>query len=435
MEKSDAFERPAAYWLGRAKQAEAQSGDFRRAAVLERHAMQAEPENDDVCMSYVLTLQHMGCYEASNREAFAALARGSRRMGFYGVIGQNLMAMGDRRAALDAMDIYLSSPPFRSTEWMDELRRRVHVGLPRGRRYAGLTDDRGERLSEPSPAFQSAAREMIKALDYAGMGDAQRAQACLRGALARCPRDFAVCATAAQVLNDLGQRAQACTLLLQAAMYARTPSQQLQVCQLSDLLRQPRIALAMLARLRRAAPSRFPVCHNLSVALCRVGRVEEAMRYAHLCREIDPDDLEGRCLFECVSALKQGGETQPCYWGAPTRDMMSALMAPVLVSQLAGALAHDLQSDAGIRKRFLYLLDQPGPDGLTLLESAVKSGLPAEPLRRLLREVLLRNPDATPAKRYAVQKLAELQSEPFPMRDGDRFRMVHPTQPQEVQGK
>lgn len=434
MEKSDSFERPAAYWLGRAKQAEAQSGDFRRAAVLERHAMQAEPENDDVCMSYVLTLQHMGCYEASNREAFAALARGSRRMGFYGVIGQNLMAMGDRRAALDAMDLYLSSPPVRSSEWMEELRRRIPVVLPRGRRYAGLTDRR-ERVSDSAPVPQSAARELSKALDYAGRGDAQRAQVYLRGALARCPRDFVVCATAAQVLDDLGQRARACALLTRAAMYARTPSQQLLVCQLSDLLGQPRIALAMLTRLRRITPSRFPVCHNLAVALCRVGRVEEAMRYAHLCREIDPDDLEGRCLFECVSGLKEGGETQPCYWGALTRDMRSALMAPVTLSQRSGTLVRDLQSDVGIRKRALYLMDQPGPEGLALLACAIKEGLPAEPLRRLLREALLRTPDDTPVKRFAVQKLAQLQSEPFPMRDGDRFRMVHPTQPQEVQGK
>jgi len=448
MEKSDSFERPAAYWLNRAKQAEVQSGDFRRAAVLERHALQAEPENEDACMSYVLTLQHMGCYESSNREAFAALARGSKRMGFYGVIGQNLLALGHRRAAFDAMDIYLASPPVRSTEWVDEISQRIDVGdlrnadrrwgLLRHCRYEGLRKrdiTRRERPIGPSPAYLSAMRELGRARTYAGRGDAQRAQTYLRGALAQCPHDSTVLASAARVLGDLGLRAKACTLLTQAAMYARKPSEQQLVCQLSDQLQQPAIALSMLTRLQQKTPNRYPVCHNLAVALCRVGRVEEAMRYAHLCREIDPDDLQGQWMFECVTELKQGGEAQPCYWGVPTLDMMNGLLMPVLFSQLACTLIDDLQNDAGIRKRFLYMLDQPGHEGLIILESVVREGLSGEPLRRLLREVLLRRPEDTDVKRYALQKLAELQSEPFPVWDGDRFRMVDPTQAQEVQGK
>lgn len=448
MEKNDSFERPAAYWLSRAKQAEAHSGDFRRAAVMERHALQAEPENDDVCMSYAFTLQHMGCFEASNREAFAALARGSKRMALYGVIGQNLMALGDRRAAMDAMNLYLGAPLDPSADWVQELREKLDQDKRRAKAHPGAKhyspyepfDRRMLRLREqrengPSPALQTAVRELGRALSFAGRGDAQRAQIYVRSALAKCPREAAVLAAAAHALAELGLRAKACTLLTQAAMYARTPSEQLLVCQLSDRLQQPGIALAMLTRMRQAAPSRFPVCHNLAVALCRVGRVEEAMRYAHLCREIDPSDLEGQCMFECVNALKQGGDTQPCYWGAPTPDVLNALAAPVLLSRMAGTLAHDLQTDAGVRRRFVYLLEQPGPEGLSLLEAAVKEGLPAEPLRRLLRETLLRTPEDTEVKRYALRKLAELQSEPFPMWDGDRFRMVNPTQPQEVHGK
>ena len=80
MNQHDAFQRPAVYWLKRAER-QKQTGNLLRAAVLERHALRADESSDEAWESYVLTLRQLNCYEASNREAFAALAHSPARRG------------------------------------------------------------------------------------------------------------------------------------------------------------------------------------------------------------------------------------------------------------------------------------------------------------------------------------------------------------------
>ena len=97
----DTFQRPAPYWLRRAEKCK-QAGDLRRAAVLERHAARTDPGYAAGPASYALTLRQLHCYEASNREAFAALAYDPSRVALYGLIGQNMIALGHRQEGLDA---------------------------------------------------------------------------------------------------------------------------------------------------------------------------------------------------------------------------------------------------------------------------------------------------------------------------------------------
>lgn len=60
--------------------------------------------------SYALTLRQLHCYEASNREAFAALAYDPSRVALYGLIGQNMIALGHRQEGLDAFSLYFNAP-------------------------------------------------------------------------------------------------------------------------------------------------------------------------------------------------------------------------------------------------------------------------------------------------------------------------------------
>ena len=99
--ETDTFQRPANYWLRRAERCK-QSGDLIRAAVLERHAVRAEPDSDAARMSYAFTLRQLHCYEASNREAFAALAHNPDRTALFGLIGQNMFNLSMREAGIDA---------------------------------------------------------------------------------------------------------------------------------------------------------------------------------------------------------------------------------------------------------------------------------------------------------------------------------------------
>lgn len=449
MENNDSFERPAIYWLRRAKQAE-ENGDPVRAAVLERHAMHADPDNADVCLRYMLTLRRLGCYESSNREAFAALARGSKHMSLYGVIGQNLLDLDYRKAAFDAMDVYLSSPLSRAEDWENDANpdRRLDAvegrganptrGTVRHYRFHGLMDrSLPQRFPSERTGLSSAKRTLNRHLSqaafYARKGDVPRTRACLHHALVLCPNDPFTLVSAAESLQTLGLHAQACALLCRAAMYACKPKERQLICRTSDQLREPGIALAMLTRMQRQMPTRFPVCHDLAVALCRVGRAEEALRYAHLCREIDPDDLEGQWLLDCVSALTRGGKRRPAYWGVPDQARMDGLLAPLLQSFADGTLADELQNDSGMRQRFLYMMEMPLEQSLAVLKALTKEPLPRELLCPLLREALMRRPEDTPVKRYALKKLAELDEKPpYPIWAGERFRMAAPEYAREV---
>lgn len=449
MEKNDSFERPAIYWLRRAKQAE-ENGDPVRAAVLERHAMHAEPDNADVSLRYMLTLRRLGCYESSNREAFAALARGSKHMSLYGVIGQNLLDLDFRKAAFDAMDVYLSSPRPSTEEWEDEVkphRRADPAGghgayPPRGTvrhyRFRGLMDDSlpsrfpSERTGLSS-ARRTVERHLSQAVFYARKGDVPHTRKCLHDALVLNPNDPTTLVGAVEPLQTLGLHAQACALLCRAALYACKPRERQLICQTSDQLGEPGIALAMLTRMQRQMPTRLPVCHDLAVALCRVGRAEEALRYAHLCREIDPDDLEGQWLLDCVTALTRGEKRRPAYWGVPDRERIDGLLAPLLQSFADGSLAEELQNDPGTRQRFLYMMEMPLEQSLVVLKALAKEPLPRELLCPLLREALMRRPEDTPVKRYALEKLAELDEKPpYPIWAGERFRMAAPEYAREV---
>ena len=86
---NEAFQRPASYWLHRAEKVK-QQGDVIRAAVLQRHALRAEPQSDAAAMAYALTLRQLGCYEASIREAFRALAQNPHRTPLFGIVAEHI---------------------------------------------------------------------------------------------------------------------------------------------------------------------------------------------------------------------------------------------------------------------------------------------------------------------------------------------------------
>lgn len=430
MDSNDSFDRPAAYWLGRARQAEA-NGDPVRAAVLERHALRSDPDNADASVGYALTLRRLECYESSNRVAFAALARGCPRTSLYGLIGQNLLALDFRKAAFDAIDLYLCSPlPGEPGE------NHPPTSPARLYRFNG-TWESSHRLTVRHEQRFSIRRALERALSEAAFcarqGDEARALSCLSRLLSLYPGNATALAGAARILQSMGRHARACSLLCGAALYARMPGERQLICQTSELLDEPGIALAMLTRMQRQMPTRLPVCHDLAVALCRVGRAQEALRYAHLCREIDPDDLQAQWLMDCVVGLTSGRPCHPAYWGAWDRERTNGLLAPVLQSLSDGTLADALQTDSGMRQRFLYLMETPVPQSLPALQSVAEGALPRDALCRLLREVLLRRPEDTPVKRFALQKLMDLDEKPpYAIWAGERFRMAAPEKAQEV---
>lgn len=457
MTSNELFQRPAHYWLKHAERYR-QTGDFTRAAVLQRHAVRAEPGSDAARMSYALTLRALHCYEASNREAFAALAAHPEQTVFAGLIGQNMLAMGLRSEGLDALDLYFSNPPGILPPWHDNAcdlaeaydypfaDKRRHARLEGLLRTASRRIARGDgegaakalRRSQQKP-FRApmARRELLWAAAKQLKGDSSQCLAHVLQAVQRKPFSPEVYASSATLLMHSGEAKAAGLMLYQAAMLARTPAQEQLVCLASDALHMPHFAQGMLSRSLRMRTSRFPACYNLCVALLKLGRLSDASRYIHLCREIDPDDAPAELLFQRVIRLEniqaspaqvQKAARSFSYYGACSPSDLADLCLPIwpLVEDGLQPLADALGQDDHIRRRFLFLLTLP-LEWPALLLSQTAPLLPPKARETLLREVLVLHPGDLPCKKYAALLLRQMDApRPYLTWTRDRLLMVDP---------
>lgn len=457
----DTFQRPAPYWLRRAEKCK-QAGDLRRAAVLERHAARTDPGYAAGPASYALTLRQLHCYEASNREAFAALAYDPSRMALYGLIGQNMIALGHRQEGLDAFSLYLNARDDGQTVrapwdgdvyeleeayWEPPVKRRarlnglMHMILSRMAR--GDMDGASRALQRARRApFQApyARRDELAALWHERAGRPQEALRYVRRALRLRPYDAQLSASAACLLGRLGRAGEAASALTRAAVCASTPADELLVCLASEQLGAHEAAYAMLSRSLKRCSGRYPVLYDLAVCLLKLGRLEEASRSIHLCRELDPDDVPGEVLFNRVMDMETRALTPEqvraeaasvSYYGSLNEEELNRCLKPVTqaVREGPGALAAAMAADAKLRARFLYMLALPTDWPAKLLPS-VCAAMPPEDAQRLLRQVLLADPRGSLTKRVAMAMLVSMGAPaPYAVWQDGRLGYVDPTQP------
>lgn len=455
--QQDSFQRPASYWLRRADRCK-QNGDFLRAAVLERHALRADPNSEEASVSYVLTLRQLCCYEASNREAFAALARNPQNKTLYGLVGQNLLAMGLKDAGADALNIYLAQPlpdfpPFWHDDAYDLACDCDH--LPRRRRKArhdGLLQLAAQRMSKQDmenarralercsrPPYQgkSARRELMWTLYHLQTGSPECFDH-LMNAIAAQPYSAQMHASAAGLLWKMGLKKPAYTELLTASRLASSPADVLSVLMSAEEVGALHLATPMLRRMNRHTPNRTPVLYNLCVCLLRMGRIEDAAPFIERLRQIDPDDVQAGLLFLDVMNLQEQNASpeetkeraKAFYWyGLLSRQQLNRVAAPIAeaASQSAEHLSQLLVADLSIRRRFLTLLTIPMPWHATLLY-AVCTEMPEAERETLLREVLLQHPAPSQAKNCAAAMLAELGvPPPYPSWQDGHIAWADPT--------
>lgn len=432
------FQQPASYWLTRAQRLK-QNGDLIRAAVLERHAVRAEPSSDTARMSYALTLRQLHCYEASNREAFAALAHNPQRTPLLGLIGQNLFNLGMRLPGLDAMNLYASNPPDVPPIWQDEAydmadaydyptptvrrRARLHGLLQIAMRRTARGDLPGakralQRACKKPFRAPNREREIALALYFLKAENKTSCLLHLQKALTMRTPDVQTALTASSILHAMGETALARKLLLQSSLRARSPMDELLVCLSCEEQHMTPVALAMLRHAIARKADRFPVCYNLCAALLKLGRLDEAMYSIHLCREIDPDDVQGEVLFSRLQELSQASPTpaqvravgrSTGYYGTLTTLEQALCAQPVLDAAQASPdeLARLLSQDDHLRRRFLFLLSLPMEWPAAML-SILPLFMDAENAIPLLRETLLQHPQMTRAKHVAMAALQKL---------------------------
>lgn len=310
--------------------------------------------------SYALTLRQLHCYEASNREAFAALAYDPSRVALYGLIGQNMIALGHRQEGLDAFSLYFNAPDDGQTVpapwdgdvyemeeayWEPPVKRRarlnglMHMILSRMAR--GDMDGASRALQRARRApFQApyARRDELAALWHERAGRPQEALRYVRRALRLRPYDAQLSASAACLLGRLGRAGEAASALTRAAVCASTPADELLVCLASEQLGAHEAAYAMLSRSLKRCSGRYPVLYDLAVCLLKLGRLEEASRSIHLCRELDPDDVPGEVLFNRVMDMETRALTPDqvraeaasvSYYGSLNEEELNRCLKPV----------------------------------------------------------------------------------------------------------
>ena len=454
---NELFQRPANYWLRHADRHK-QSGDLIRAAVLQRHAVRAEPGSDAARMQYALTLRQLHCYEASSREAFCALAAHPEWQELYGLIGCNFLSMGLRREGLDALGYYMHADISAIAPWHDEAcdlaeaydypfedkkrQARLNGLLGMAARHLARGDLDGAkkalaRAQKTPYQAQNSQRELLLAAYWFQKHEAQRCVMHLERALEQDFFDVSTIASAAALSRRMGAHRPARMLLMRAARLAHTPPEEYLVCHTAESMNMVFVAQAMLKRALNRQADRCPVLYNLCVCALKLGRIQEAARHIHLCREIDPDDVPSETLFARVMELQQQNPSPEevrrvakdvSFYGSCTTVELSDCAHPFWESVQEGpeAMAGAILQDDRLRRRLLFLLTLPLQWPVTLL-GAVCSHLPADECEALLREVLMQHPADSPAKRYAMSTLRRMGAlAPYLTLSRDRFLLVDP---------
>lgn len=262
------FERPAAYWVSRARKCRGRTR-LSDAAPLLRQAYR-QSGSDDVALELAAAYCAMECYSAARRVLTEVLSRSPNCAEAYYVLGVTALAQQDERLAEDALATSLTvggdssfaddaQDMLNNYPWHDE-----HV-WPRG--------SRGETL-------------YFQALDALAAGDADGAVCNLQKALKRSPAP-----RSAALLGELclksGKYNQACALLLYAArMDGSNIPCALLLCQTLCEMAQMEAAKLLLKSLSgncvtHAQLALFAqVCCRAGCAELAVKRLEEALKAA-----------------------------------------------------------------------------------------------------------------------------------------------------------
>lgn len=435
------LQRSSAYWVARADRHRRQ-GNRRRAAALLRHAVALSPQDDDLRVAYAQTLQEMECYEASNRAAFGALTLNPKRYACYGLIGHNMLALGNAQEAMDAFSRYLwavrQAGGIVDVDYDEELdaleaaendssntRARHETQLNIASRHLAMGDyDKAERsLRRAHPARQADDRyDSLRALLLQGKGDVQGSIHSAKMAVRRNPFSVRARCALAGAWCMAGKRSRGASALLKAALYCESAQDEQLYCYSAISLGFPELALCVLRRAVKQSPDRLPSVFNTAMILLKLGRMEDADPLIHRCRDLDPADVPARCTSRTLEQWRVLELTprQVSYAAKalPLYPLLSPAESNDCLAQLAKALAGgtdafctQLQEDEALYNLFLYELGDPDHQ-LSRLIPVLAMHLPQDFAEHFMREVLVQpTPDDT-AKRLAAATLMKLGAKP-----------------------
>lgn len=440
------LERSPAYWLRRAEGYH-RRGDHRREAALLRHAAAMEPTSGEVRLQYAQALRHISCYEASNREAFGALAQQPNGYEAYQLIGSNMLSLGQEQEAMDAFARYMQQveslaevPPLEGDE--DELYaiETVERAGHRKARYEAALHMASLRMARQD--LPGAERALARAqrlgqdirllvLRAMHLQAADRKEEALRCALQAvgpgCRYIPALCALAGMYLDRgrPGDRKQAGQVLLRGLAHCYYPHQEQLFCMTADALGMSSISLGMLRYNRRKNPDRLPTLFNLAVVLLHQGRVEDGAGLLNCCRELDPEDITVHYVVRAAAQWLELARAGEPWQGEVEGLSYYPALAPAQESQLLEGLANHLSmglpgfaaalaANGMLYRSFLYALGLPSMTlGRLLLPVALEMGKESRPAGEgLLRDVLWQCSGNQDTQRYALSALMAYGAQP-----------------------
>ena len=464
LERSDvSFQRPVSYWLRRAEKC-GEQGDMRRAATLLRHAARIEPTSAEPLCLYAETLSELGCYEAGNREAFAALAKDPQRFSLYGLIAQNLSHIGFHQEAMDAFSLFIlsgrkSDDDFNLWDYDYEISERYDEHPRRRERLNGLLNIAARRIAmgdwngatraltracqKPFHA-PCAYRDVLLSTLMSHCGENALAKLSLLMAMKHANGSAFIYCAAARAFARLrpAQKALSRSALLRAMACVQTTHDEIIACEAFDLCGQRRMCASLLTSRLQAHPDCLSTCFNLATCYLKLGEAEKALPLAHLCRELDPDDLCAEALLgfaqelDGLSAAEVAArsQTRP-YYGMLLADDLESRTRPLALaaSENCAAFAQQLADDALLRKRYLQLLNVP-ESGLEPTLHAVCEQWSPEFAQTFLRELLMTAPGSAEVQLSAMRWLVCLGARPpFTVWQPGRMLSLDPTQPPHVE--
>ena len=433
------FQRPSAYWMGRAAR-HRREGNRRRAAALLRHAVALSPTDSDLRLQYARALQDMACYEASNRAAFGALTLDPRRYVCYGLIGRNMLALGNPQEAMDAFSRYLwavrhSGGEAEFDEELDQLedyensrprlkaRFEAQLGIASRRLADGDLDGAEHALDRARPLEELDDRyDSLRALLLQARGDGNAALRVARRACKRNPQSARAFCSLAGAWYLLGNRARCASALLSAAARCVCPQDEQLVCYSAVNLGFPELALCVLRRALKENPDRLPSIFDACVIMLRLGRLEDAESFVHHCRALDPSDVPSLCAYRTIAQWRdlelKPAQVRKAAEALPFYPMLSPAQHNDCLLQLTQALGNgldafcaQLQQDETLYSLLMYELGS-AEHQLSRLIPLLAAYLPRDFAERLLREVLVQPSEDDGVKRFAASALIALDAKP-----------------------
>lgn len=439
-QRTISFNQAASYWLTRAERRR-KAGDLRGAAVLcRRAARQSAPDSENAAI-YAEALKELHCPEGSNREAFSALAASPASFTLLGLIAENFSDIGMKQEAADAYSLFVArgreaKPDFDAWDYdymidesFDERPRRMArlkglLSIAARRMAAGDTEgSRRALLRSCGRPYLKAdpQRDVLLAEWLRVVGEEKKSRFCARRAMEHAPHSASINAIAASILLSLKKPPKELVnaALLRASLEACTQRDEIGVTTALADARAYKTLTGMLARRLREHPHSLVTCYNMSVCMLLRGRAEAASRYAHMCRELDPDDPCAEVLFAKVEKWKSSSLSPRTLERRAGKLPPYGVLDPHEADELAIKLTHDYESDvqgfalhicedASARMRYLRLLSEgtPMPSLATIIAL-----IPAERAQALCREALTANPQPD-TLREALAALAKAEAEP-----------------------